>query len=105
MPFVDRDDFQAWLGRHHAHYADHPPASSCGKCGGPIDREVSRYECVPCLAEQFGVATVESWIADIGVGLVRAADDRVVLAQAVGEIVRFGRDVFAFHLPAPAAAN
>jgi hypothetical protein len=99
MPFPDRPEFQAWLARHHDHYANEKPATppACKKCGDAVDLDVSAHECVPCLAEQFGIATIERWVADVVAGVIAAADNPQAFAQLFGEILRFSRDIVVYH--------
>jgi hypothetical protein len=69
--------------------------------GRSLDKEVSAHECLVCLAERFGIKAAGQWIADVLAGLVRAASDRVVLAQVPAEIAPFARDVIEHRAPPP----
>ena len=106
MPLMNRPEFQTWLASHNGSRVVGRPSTesaACMKCGNDLDHEVSVHECLPCLAEQFGIDTAGKWNADVLAGLVRAAADPVVLAQVLDEIVPFARDVIAHRIGLPAS--
>lgn len=107
MPLTDRDEFRAWLHRRNEdaqgigqrHNLQGDPLTGCTFCGNPVDPKLGSEQCLICLAEHFGIDTVQTWLAEIVAGFINAAADPNALAEIIAELIQQGRNLAQQHLP------